>query len=231
MNSHNHRSTSDALVAIVRGFPRDQMRLQDLMDGLGERSFGFVLLLFGVLSAIAIIPGLATITAIPLLFFGLQMLAGYRTPWLPKFISERSFAKADLLATVERAVPAMRWVETISRPRLQFLIGRFGERLLGLLVFILAVVIALPGPGTNFAPGVAIAFMAIAIIERDGLLVFVGMLVSMFALYVGYLGLHLVITEVLPWVWEQTVELWDFVSEAAPWVWDRLLDLWKWIAG
>ncbi len=212
MNSNNHRSTSDALVAIVRAFPGEQMRLQDLMEGLGERSFGFVLLLFGVLSAIAIVPGLATITAIPLLFFGLQMLAGYRTPWLPKSISERSFAKADLLATIERAVPAMRWVETICKPRLLFLIGQVGERLLGLLVFILAIVIALPGPGTNFAPGVAIAFMAIAIIERDGLLVFAGVVGSFFALYIGYLGLHLVVTEVLPWVWDHTVELWKMIA-------------------
>lgn len=212
MKSHNHRSTSEALVAIVRSFGGEQMRLQDLMDGLGERSFGFVLLLFGVLSAIAIVPGLATIIAIPLLFFGLQMLAGYRTPWLPKSISERSFAKADLLATIERALPAMRWVETICKPRLLFLIGPVGERLLGLLVFILALVIALPGPGTNFAPGVAIAFMAIAIIERDGLLVFAGVVGSFFALYIGYLGLHLVVTEVLPWVWDHTVELWKMIA-------------------
>ena len=212
MKSHNHRSTSEALVAIVRSFPGEQMRLQDLMDGLGERSFGFVLLLFGVLSAIAIVPGLATIIAIPLLFFGLQMLAGYRTPWLPKSISERGFAKADLLATIERAVPAMRWVETICKPRLLFLIGQVGERLLGLLVFVLAIVIALPGPGTNFAPGVAIAFMAIAIIERDGLLVFAGVVGSFFALYIGYLGLHLVVTEVLPWVWDHTVELWKMIA-------------------
>jgi hypothetical protein len=212
MNSDNHRSTSQVLLDLVRKFPGERMTLQDVMDGLGERSFGFVLLLFGVLSAIAIVPGLATITAIPLLFFGLQMLAGYRTPWLPKSILEHSFAKADLLATIERAVPAMRWVETISKPRFLFLIGRFGERLLGLLVFILAVVIALPGPGTNFAPGVAIAFMAIAIIERDGLLVFAGVLVSLFALYLGYLGLHLVVTEVLPWIWEHTLDLWKSVT-------------------
>ncbi len=212
MNSHNHRSTSEALIEIVEAFPAEEMTLQDLMDGLGERSFGFVLLLFGVLSAIAIVPGLATVTAVPLLFFGLQMFVGYRTPWLPKFISERSFAKTDLLATVQRAVPAMRWVETICKPRLLFLTGRFAESPLGLLVFILAVVIALPGPGTNFAPGVAIAFMAIAIIERDGLMVLVGMIASVVALYIGYLGLHLVVTEVLPWVWEHTLELWNRIA-------------------
>lgn len=231
MSSNNHRSTSEALVAIIDAFPAEEMTLRDLMEGLGERSFGFVLLLFGVLSAIAIVPGLATITAIPLLFFGLQMFVGYRTPWLPKAISERSFAKADLLATVQRAVPAMRWVETICKPRLSILTGRLAEPLLGILVFILAAVIALPGPGTNFMPGVAIAFMAIAIIERDGLMVLLGMIVSAFALYLGYLGLHLVITEVLPWVWEHTKEIWSVVSEGAPWLWERMIELWNWIAG
>jgi hypothetical protein len=211
MNPNNHRSTSEVLLALVREFPGERMRLQDLIEGLGERSFGFLLLLFGVACAIAP-PGFATIFSVPLFFFGLQMLAGYRTPWLPKSISQRSFAKADLEKTILRAVPAMRWVETICRPRFQFLIGPLGERLLGLLVFILAIVIALPGPGTNFPPGVAIAFMSIAIIERDGLLVFVGVLVSFVALYIGWLGLHLVVTEVLPWFWEHVVATWKSVA-------------------
>ena len=208
----SHRSTSEALLAIVRDFPGERMSLQDLMDGLGERSFGFLLLLFGVACAIAP-PGFATIFSIPLLFFGLQMLAGYRTPWLPKGIAKRSFLKTDLEKAILRAVPAMRWVETICKPRFQFIVGRLGERLLGLLVFVLAIVIALPGPGTNFPPGVAIAFMSIAIIERDGLLVFAGVVGSMIALYIGWLGLHLVFTEVLPWVWEHMVESWAWISD------------------
>ena len=203
-----HRSTSEALLAIVQEFSGERMRLQDLIDGLGERSFGFLLLLFGVACAIAP-PGFATLFSVPLLFFGLQMLAGYRTPWLPASIAQRSFLKTDLEKTIRRAVPAMRWVEMICKPRLQFLIGSLGERLLGLLVFVLAVVIALPGPGTNFPPGVAIAFMSIAIIERDGFLVLVGVLISFAALYIGWLGLHLVVTEVLPWIWEHLSQTWS----------------------
>ncbi len=185
-------STSELLLALVRNFPRDRISIQNILDGLGERSFGLVLLLFGLLSAVAVVPGLATVISLPLLFFGLQMLSGYHSPWLPGFIANRSFAKQDLLGTIERGVPFMRWVENICRPRLLFMTGRVGERLLGLLVFVLAVVIALPGPGTNFLPGLAIAFMAVAIIQRDGLLLLAGWLGSAFALYVGWLGLSLV---------------------------------------
>ena len=206
-----HQSTSDALISIIRNHPHERMRIQDLIEGLGERSFGFLLLLFGVACAIAP-PGFATIFSVPLMFFGLQMLAGYKTPWLPKSIAGRSFLKTDLEATIKRAVPAMRWVETICKPRFEFLIGSLGERLLGLLVFILSIVIALPGPGTNFPPGVAIAFMSIAIIERDGLLVLVGVIGSFIALYIGWLGLHLVVTEVLPWIWEHVLSNWADIN-------------------
>lgn len=180
------------------------MRLQDIIDGLGERSFGFVLLLFGLLSAIAIVPGLATITAIPLLFFGLQMIAGHSTPWLPRSIAERNFAKRDLEATIQRGVKMMRWVEQICRPRLTFLTGKLFERILGLLIFVLALIIALPGPGTNFPPGVTIAFMAIAIIERDGLLVLLGVVASVIALYIGYV----VFASLLPLFWDFVVDSW-----------------------
>ena len=105
----------------------------------------------------------------------------------------------------------MRWVEMICHPRLLFLTGGMGERLLGLIVFILAVVIALPGPGTNFLPGLAVAFMAIAIINRDGLLVLLGFAVSAFALYVAAWALAWVAQEVLPWMWESVLEMWHKV--------------------
>jgi len=202
-------STSELLLALVRNFPRERISIQNLLDGLAERSFGFVLLLFGLLSAIAVVPGLATVTALPLLFFGLQMLGGYKTPWLPRFIANRSFAKRDLEATIERGIPFLRWMERVCRPRLLFMTRGIGERLLGLLVFILALVIALPGPGTNFLPGLAIAFMAVAIIQRDGLLLLLGWAGSAFALYVGWLGLSLVYEYLWPPVRDAVLRLWE----------------------
>jgi hypothetical protein len=205
-------STSELLLALVRNFPQDRISIQNLMDGLGERSFGFVLLLFGLLSAVAVVPGLATITAVPLLFFGLQMVAGYPTPWLPGFIANRSFLKRDLERTIEGGLWFLRWVENVCRPRLLFMTGALGERVLGLLVFVLALVIALPGPGTNFLPGLAIAFMAVAIIQRDGLLLLLGIVGSAIALYVAWLGLGLIVEYVWPGVREMIRVIWDRLS-------------------
>ena len=197
MVHHNNRSASDVLLELVRAFPRERISVQDLIDGLGDRSWGFALLLFGLLSAIAIIPGLATLTAVPLLFFGLQMLIGYRTPWLPRFIAKRDLGRADLEKAIVAGKPIMQQIERICRPRLTFLIGRSSERVLGLLVFVLAVIIALPGPFTNFPPGMAIVFMSIAIIERDGLMLLAGLITSVIALYLGWLVLTFFVTYAL----------------------------------
>jgi hypothetical protein len=193
----NSQSASDVLLELVRAFPRERISIQDLIDGLGERSWGFALLLFGLLSAIAIIPGLATITAVPLFFFGLQMLIGYRTPWLPGFIARRDLGRADLEKAIVAGKPIMQYIERICRPRLTFLINRSSERVLGLLVFVLAMIIALPGPFTNFPPGMAIVFMSIAIIERDGLMLLAGLVTSVIALYLGWLVLAFFVTYAL----------------------------------
>lgn len=197
----NHRSTSEVLLGVVRAHSGERMTLQEIIDALAERSFGFLLLLFGLISAIAIVPGLATITSIPLLFFSLQMVAGAKTPWLPAFIARHAFATSDLTYTIERGIPIMHFVERLCRPRLLVLTGGFGERLLGFIVFLLAIIIALPGPGTNFLPGIATAFMAIAIINRDGLMVLIGWSVSAIALYVGALALDWIATDVIPALW------------------------------
>lgn len=196
-----HRSTSEVLLGVVRAHGGERMTLQEIIDALAERSFGFLLLLFGLVSAIALVPLMATIMGMPLLFFSLQMVAGAKTPWLPAFIANHAFAKTDLEQSIARGIPIMRFIERLCQPRLLFLTGGIGERLLGVIVFLLALVITLPGPGTNFLPGIATAFMAIAIINRDGLLVLIGWAVSAVSLYVGALALDWIATDVIPALW------------------------------
>jgi hypothetical protein len=60
-----------------------------------------------------------------------------------------------------------------------------GDRLaylLGLPVFVLAVAVALPIPFGNLLPVAAICFLALGLIERDGLVVLFGLLLTAIAL-------------------------------------------------
>ena len=193
----DHSTSSKILTGIAANHPRDRISIQDMIDALGERSFGFLLLMFS-LPCIVAPPGLSSLPAIPLMFFGAQMLFRYDRAWLPATLARREFAKKDIEFVVRNTVPIMRRIERWCRPRMSFFVGPVGERLLGLLVILLASIIILPGPGTNGPPGVAIAFLSIAMIEKDGLLVFLGVVGSFVAMYLAISGLILFFNWVVP---------------------------------
>jgi hypothetical protein len=73
-------------------------------------------------------------------------------------------------------------IEKISKPRLDILTTRHYERLAGMIIFVLAFLMALPIPLGNFPLGVAITVLALAITEQDGLLMIIGWIASVLAL-------------------------------------------------
>ena len=60
-----------------------------------------------------------------------------------------------------------------------------GERLIGLAILILALILALPIPFANWLPACAIAIIALAIVEKDGVAVLVGLAVGVISLLVA----------------------------------------------
>jgi len=75
----------------------------------------------------------------------------------------------------------------LVRPgRMQALAGDGVSYVLGLPVFVLAVAVALPIPFGNIIPVTAICFMALGLIERDGLIVLLGLLLTVVALGVTF---------------------------------------------
>lgn len=209
MDEADKRSTSDILLDLLRKHPSDRITIQDLIDALGPRGFGFVLLLFSLGAPLP--PPVGSLFGIPLMIFAGQMMLQWSAPWLPARIAKRSIARADLENVVKRGTPLMKRVERLCRPRLTVLLGPTGERLIGLLVLILAFVIALPGPGTNIPPGIVIAFLAIAIINRDGWLVLLGAAGSIVALAIGIGGLIIFFNAILPWMWDLAWNTWHRV--------------------
>ena len=71
------------------------------------------------------------------------------------------------------------------RPRLTVLLSWTGERLIGIAILILALVLALPIPFANWLPACAIAIIALAIVEKDGVAVLAGLAVGVLSLIVA----------------------------------------------
>lgn len=207
----DHRSTSQILLALVQDHAHERISVRDLLEGLGERGFGFAFLMFAIPAAMPGPPGFGSLFGIPLMMFAGQMVMRMHSPWLPAFIADRSFARGDLEKIVRMALPYMKWVERLCKPRLDFAVLGLGEVLLGILVFILAFVLFLPGPGTNFLPGISILFLSIALIERDGLLVLLGTVFSFVMLTLAAWGVWLFVVEIIPFTWNWVIWVWQGV--------------------
>jgi hypothetical protein len=165
----------------------DRVRLRDLVNALGDRAFGLLILIFALPNAVGLgtIPGLSTVFGVPQLFIAVQMALGWHKPWLPDWVLEKSLARSDFQHMVDKSTPYLRRAEKLLRPRWAFMSSFFAERLLGLVFAGLALIVALPIPGGNWPPAIAMAFISIGLVERDGLYITIGLGVAVIAVLIA----------------------------------------------
>lgn len=175
-----HRHTSEVLNEIIEKCSQGTISLGDFVRILGDRAFGLVILVFSLPNSLPIpgIPGFSTITGLPITFFAMQMLLGQKVLWLPKKLAKREFSGPSMTKVLRKALPVVMWIEKFLKPRLFFVSSPAGERLLGLFMVVLSLIIALPIPLGNFLPGVSMSVLAIGLVERDGIFLLGGMVVS-----------------------------------------------------
>lgn len=172
--------TSDILASLVdRDVPPETpVRFASIVYRLNQRAFGFLLVLFALPCCLPGPPGFMSALGLPILMIAWQMIIGRHKPWLPKVIHERIITQETLNKFIERALPPVRAIEKVCRPRLEFLTSVTAERFLGVFIFLLALCITLPLPLSNFPPGVASLVMGLALIERDGLVLGLGIAIG-----------------------------------------------------
>ncbi|MDX2112647.1 MAG: exopolysaccharide biosynthesis protein [Alphaproteobacteria bacterium] len=177
--------TSDIIAEIVADFDRDgTMTIDELLKKMGHRGLALAILVLAISSVVAgIIPGFSTLMAVPIMFICVQIMIGKYGIWLPESIRTKSVSPRVIHGSLMRSVAPMKKLEVYLKPRLIFLTGGLCKRLLALTMLLLAGVLAMPIPGGNFLPSMAITIIALAILERDGLLVIAA--VAMIALTAG----------------------------------------------
>lgn len=163
--------TRELLAALATGDPEDSLTLQDILAGLSRQVFG-MLLFVATLPAFIPIPGVGGAIGGPLtVLVGVHLLVGMRKLWLPGFIARRGPRRASLQAFQRMLGPWLGRLERLVKPRMTGLIERRAASMFtGLLLVLLGILLALPIPFTNYLFGVMLLAFALALLERDGLL-------------------------------------------------------------
>lgn len=158
------------------------MTIGEILDALDNRAFGLATLLFAIPSVIPMPPGVPTVVGIALLIVSIQMVLGREDLWLPSLLSKRSFSRKALVDGFLKIKPQLGLIERFARPRLLFLTGRLATVLIGIVILIMAIVLILPlPPGGNFPPALACAVLGMGLVERDGLIILLGLVVTVAA--------------------------------------------------
>ncbi len=169
-----HGSASHVLKQIADLADETEISIGAILDGLEERAFGILLMLFAIPALIPFLVGVSSAFALPIALLAFQMIAGHRRPWLPKRFRTQTISIASYRRMTRVLLPWLRRVEALTKPRLKIFAGRFAEPVLAVFILVFASIIAIPGPGTNGVPGVAVGLIALAMIERDGVLAIIG---------------------------------------------------------
>ena len=168
---------SEMLRAIAADDSRERISIGDIITSMKTRAMGALLLLFALPNILPSIPGTSGITGLPLVYLTSQMMLG-RLPWLPGFITNRSLAHRDFASVIRRTEPWLARTERLLKPRLSILVSERAERLIGVLALFLSTIILLPVPFGNSLPSLAICMFALGLMEKDGVWVIAGGVLS-----------------------------------------------------
>lgn len=155
-----------------------EITLGDLSDRMEERAYGLLLLILALPCCLPFVYLLPQIVALPMLVLAGQMALGRPAPWLPASLRTRSFPLSSMRDVVRRAKRYLGWFEQLAHPRLLALTEPFGTRVVGALLLVPTASILVPLPMTNTVPGIGVAIGSVGLIERDGLLVALGLLIG-----------------------------------------------------
>ena len=174
----------DELEVSAKGRPK--VSVEEIMDAIGRRSFGPLLLLAGLLgmTPVAAVPGAPSVIALIVLLVSSQMLIGRDSFWLPGPLLRAKIAADKLQNTVKVARKPARIVDRLVKPRLQVLTRPMADRAVAAACVLLAMMTPPLEllPFVAFLPAAAVATFGLGLVARDGLLVLIGLGVSASAL-------------------------------------------------
>ena len=140
-----------------------------------------LLLLLALPFCLIPVPGLSTPFGIAVLLIGIRITFRQK-PWLPKFIRQRRISAPHLMKVLTGGIRFAKLMEKVVKPRMHFLHSWPGAvNLIGLGIVAggLLLLLPLPIPFSNMVPAWAVVLLTAGMMERDGLVVLLGHIMTL----------------------------------------------------
>jgi hypothetical protein len=172
-------SLGEKLKTVIRNLPTTEVTLMEILDGIGHDSLMLLTIFLSLVFLVPVsIPGVSTVFGSAILLIGISRLIN-RKLWLPKQIANRTIAAEKLIVVLHRALIWFRRLERFSRPyRFQLITSEGKAGFINKLSYILAAVLLMVPfgfiPFSNTLPAIALIFLAIGVMQKDGGCIMIG---------------------------------------------------------
>ena len=172
-------SLGEKLETVIRNLPETEITLIEISDYFGHDSLMFLTIFLALVFLVPVsIPGVSSVFGSALLLIGIARLFN-RKLWLPKQIARRTIAAEKLAVVLQRALVWFKRLEKFSRPeRFLAICGEGKAGLFNKLAYILAAVLLMVPfgfiPFSNTLPAIALIFLALGVMQKDGGCIFIG---------------------------------------------------------
>lgn len=155
--------------------PDEKVSIDAIMDLIGRRSFGPMLLLAGLVILAPIIgdiPGVPSIMGMFVFLIAIQLLIGQEHFWLPSWLLERAISSEKLAKAVKWLRKPAHFIDKLIRPRLLIFVNGTAKYLIAVVCILIALMLPFMEvvPFSANAGGLALVAFGLALIAKDGLL-------------------------------------------------------------
>jgi len=156
---------------------REEVTIGEMIKESGSRTHGFALLLFALPEAVPLpLPSVSIVLGIPLVLISAHLIIFGEGSGIPERLRRQRVRASVVQKAAKHMIPVFEKLERVSRQRFEGLASR--HRLLGVACLLLSIVILLPIPLANFAPAACLAAIAFGMLQRDGVIVMIGLIGS-----------------------------------------------------
>ena len=188
--SHEPHSMGDVLGELDElAANLDKVRVADVLDDFGARSFGPFIMIPAVLEITPVggIPGVPTVLALFIALIAVQLLIGRDHVWMPQFVQRRAVGSKKLHKAVGKLKGMANFLDRHSKGRLEGLTKGTAIKLVAAVIIALCCTVPplefLPFAST--IPMLAIAVLGLALTVRDGALLLGSLLFAGLATALG----------------------------------------------
>lgn len=157
----------------------EKVTLSEILTLAGDSIFGFLFVILALPSALPVpAPGYSIPFGVGMLVLALQLIVGRDLPWLPAKIMNGSMSIDKVQGFLSKGLPWLQKIEALTKPRFSYICNSsVGRILIGLAIAFMSVLMMIPIPGTNTVPAIGIFVTGLGLVEDDGLISLLGLMI------------------------------------------------------